>query len=59
MMPGLEGVQVCGKVRALRQPEPPYLIVLTSRDGKEDIVAAAKAAPDDLHCQASSDRAAN
>jgi len=34
MMPGLEGVEVCRRVRALRKPEPPYLIVLTSRDGK-------------------------
>lgn len=47
MMPGLEGIQVCGKVRALRQPEPPYLIVLTSRDGKEDIVAALESGADD------------
>jgi putative two-component system response regulator len=47
MMPGLEGVQVCQKVRALRKPEPPYLIVLTSRDGKEDIVAALESGADD------------
>ncbi len=31
----------------LRQPEPPYLIVLTSRDGKEDIVAALESGADD------------
>jgi putative two-component system response regulator len=47
MMPGLEGVEVCRKVRALRKPEPPYLIVLTSRDGKENIVTALESGADD------------
>jgi putative two-component system response regulator len=48
MMPGLEGVEVCRKVRALHKPEPPYLIVLTSRDGKENIVTALESGADDL-----------
>jgi putative two-component system response regulator len=47
MMPGLEGVEVCRKVRALRKPEPPYLIVLTSKDGKENIVTALESGADD------------
>src|SRR5579862_3723920 len=47
MMPGLEGVEVCRKVRALRKPEPPYLIVLTSKEGKENLVAALESGADD------------
>jgi putative two-component system response regulator len=34
-------------VRALRKPEPPYLIVLTSKDGKENIVTALESGADD------------
>jgi putative two-component system response regulator len=47
MMPGLEGIEVCRKVRALRAPEPPYLVVLTSKDGKENIVKALESGADD------------
>jgi putative two-component system response regulator len=47
MMPGMEGVEVCRRVRALRTPEPPYLIVLTSKDGKENLIAALESGADD------------
>src|SRR5262245_38732337 len=47
MMPGMEGVEVCRRVRALRKPEPPYLIVLTSKDGKENMVTALDSGADD------------
>lgn len=38
MMPGLDGVEVCRKVRTLENDDPPYLILLTIRDDKADIV---------------------
>src|SRR5262245_9792026 len=47
MMPGLEGTEVCRRIRALHKPEPPYLIVLTSKDSKENMVAALESGADD------------
>lgn len=47
MMPGLTGVEVCRRVRARARPIPPYLILLTSRDRTEDIVAGLQAGADD------------
>ncbi len=47
MMPELDGVEVCRRVRALQRPEPTYLIILTSREGKEHIVAALESGADD------------
>jgi sigma-B regulation protein RsbU (phosphoserine phosphatase) len=47
MMPGLTGVEVCRKVRAIGSSTPPYLIVLTSRGRTADIVAALGAGADD------------
>jgi sigma-B regulation protein RsbU (phosphoserine phosphatase) len=40
MMPGLDGVDVCRRVRAVKTDDPPYLIILTAKDAKEDIVSA-------------------
>jgi sigma-B regulation protein RsbU (phosphoserine phosphatase) len=39
MMPGMAGVEVCRRVRDLSKSEPTYIILLTSRGAKEDIVA--------------------
>jgi diguanylate cyclase (GGDEF)-like protein len=47
MMPGLSGVDVCRRVRDLASERPPYLIILTSRDEKADIVAGLDAGADD------------
>lgn len=47
MMPGLSGVEVCGRVRSLQSDQPPYLILLTSKGGKADIVAGLEAGADD------------
>jgi diguanylate cyclase (GGDEF)-like protein len=47
MMPGLDGVEVCRRVRALDTPSPPYLILLTARGGKGDIVTGLEAGADD------------
>jgi len=36
-MPGMEGVEVCKKVRETETDNPKYIIILTSRSEKEDI----------------------
>jgi len=43
MMPELDGVEVCRRVRALDLPSPPYLILLTSRGDKQDIATGLEA----------------
>jgi diguanylate cyclase (GGDEF)-like protein len=47
MMPGLDGVDVCRRVREQDVPDPPYIILLTARDGKGDIVAGLEAGAND------------
>jgi CheY-like chemotaxis protein len=47
VMPRLEGVEVCRKVRAHPTPQPTYLILLTGRSGKEDIVAGLRSGAND------------
>ena len=47
MMPGLAGVDVCRRVRGLQSDQPPYLILLTSKGEKADIVAGLEAGADD------------
>jgi diguanylate cyclase (GGDEF)-like protein len=47
MMPGLAGVEVCRRIRSLQSDQPPYLILLTARSEKADIVAGLEAGADD------------
>jgi len=47
MMPGLPGVEVCRRVRGVPSDQPPYLILLTAKDEKADIVAGLEAGADD------------
>ncbi len=47
MMPGLSGVEVCSRVRSLESDQPPYLILLTSKGEKADVVAGLEAGADD------------
>jgi sigma-B regulation protein RsbU (phosphoserine phosphatase) len=47
MMPGLSGPEVCRQVRMIPRPVSPYLILLTSRDGIQDIVTGLDAGADD------------
>ncbi len=47
VMPGLAGLEVCGRVRALGSDQPPYIILLTSMTEKADIVAGLEAGADD------------
>jgi putative two-component system response regulator len=48
MMPRLDGLEVCRQIRALNRPEPTYIIMLTSRAGKQNIVAALENGADDF-----------
>ena len=47
MMPGLDGVEVCRKARAQSQMAHLYIIMLTTRDTKDDIAEALEAGADD------------
>ncbi len=47
LMPGMDGVEVCRKVRALPTRQPPYLILLTARDSRRDIVSGLEGGADD------------
>ena len=46
-MPGMDGIEVCRKVRSLSSTEPPFLILLTARDAKSDIVEGLQAGAND------------
>ena len=46
-LPGLSGLEICQKVRALPTHEPPYIVLLTGNDRKEDVVKGLKAGADD------------
>jgi putative two-component system response regulator len=48
MMPRLDGLEVCRQLRALQRPEPTYVIMLTARGGKQNIVAALENGADDF-----------
>jgi DNA-binding response OmpR family regulator len=47
MMPEMDGVEVCRQLSANKAEQPPYLIILTTRDKKEDIVAGLAAGAND------------
>jgi phosphoserine phosphatase RsbU/P len=47
MMPGIDGVEVCRRLREARLDRPRYLILLTKRDEKRDIVEGLGAGADD------------
>ncbi len=47
MMPEMDGVEVCRELSAIKADQPPYIILLTTRDRKEDIVAGLDAGAND------------
>jgi DNA-binding response OmpR family regulator len=47
MMPGLDGLEVCRRVRALPSAEPAYIILLTARAELDDMVAGLEGGADD------------
>jgi phosphoserine phosphatase RsbU/P len=47
MMPGIEGPEVCRRVRALARPVPTYIILLTAKGQTDDIVVGLDSGADD------------
>lgn len=47
MMPEIDGAEVCRRAQAARPERPPYLILLTTRDSKEDIATGLQAGAND------------
>lgn len=47
-MPEMNGIEVCQRIREIGTSNPPYLIVLTSKDEKKDIVKALEAGANDF-----------
>ncbi|HYV18382.1 MAG TPA: response regulator transcription factor [Verrucomicrobiae bacterium] len=47
MMPSLDGVDVCRRIREGSVAQPPYVILLTAKGNKEDIVSGLEAGADD------------
>jgi sigma-B regulation protein RsbU (phosphoserine phosphatase) len=47
MMPGMDGLDVCRKVRALPATQLVYIILVTAREGKADIVTGLEAGAND------------
>jgi diguanylate cyclase (GGDEF)-like protein len=47
MMPEMDGIDVCRRIRSLETDRPPYIIMLTAKGEKADIVAGLEAGADD------------
>ena len=47
MMPGIDGVEICRRLRRTDPVDPMYIILLTARDEKNDIVEGLGAGADD------------
>ena len=47
MMPGMDGIDVCRRVRELKQDIRPYVILLTGKDQKKDLIKGISAGADD------------
>jgi diguanylate cyclase (GGDEF)-like protein len=47
MMPGLDGLELCRKLRHQREGPYKYLLLVTAKDNKQDIVAGLEAGADD------------
>jgi CheY-like chemotaxis protein len=47
MMPGMDGVEVCREIRKQKRPGYTYIILLTARDAKRDIIEGIAAGADD------------
>jgi len=47
MMPDIDGIEICRRLKALEGSRPTYVIMLTSRNNEEDIVKGLDAGADD------------
>jgi len=50
-MPQLDGIEVCRRIREIDTLDPPYIIILTSKDEKKDIVRGLDAGGNDYVCK--------
>ncbi len=48
MMPGMSGIELCRKIRELENPIPIYVILLTAKTDKEDVLEGFAAGADDF-----------
>src|SRR5579863_160762 len=47
MMPGMDGIELCRKIRSRNQGTYRYVLLLTAKDDKQDVVAGLEAGADD------------
>jgi diguanylate cyclase (GGDEF)-like protein len=47
MMPGVDGLELCRAIRSAEEDSYTYLVLVTSKDSREDVVAGMKAGADD------------
>ena len=47
MMPGIDGIELCRRIRKAPLLSPVYLILLTSRTSRQDVVEGLEAGADD------------
>ncbi|MEX2137791.1 MAG: response regulator transcription factor [Pirellulales bacterium] len=47
MMPGMDGVDICRNLRAVHRTNPPYVLLLTSKNRKEDVISGLQAGAND------------
>jgi two-component system chemotaxis response regulator CheY len=47
MMPGMDGLELCSSIRKSERPGYTYLIILTARGNKEDVIRGLEAGADD------------
>jgi len=47
MMPGMDGIELCRKIRSREQGPYRYVLLLTAKDDKQDVVAGLEAGADD------------
>lgn len=47
MMPGLDGIEICRRIRKLKKGAYKYVLLLTAKGSKEDVVAGLEAGADD------------
>ena len=46
-MPGVDGIELCRRIRSTLLPSPVYVILLTARNSRKDLVAGLEAGADD------------
>ena len=47
MMPGIKGIELCQRIRRRERPEYIYIILLTGKGSKKDVITGLKAGADD------------